>query len=324
MRNVWFCPLGVSRLESLISGRGTKRYGLLRSGSGKGSDAGESVLSRMGCFPPYFDVVRESGVSGGVHCGVAPESTNDGGSVKRLLVLGAALVSLLVVTASSASAAVRAQADGLIPVRFGLPAAKEGKSYLFSIAGAASGGVKPYRCAPESLNEGSIALHSNCVISGTAPTFGGGTTKRIKGPFVFKLTDSENPPKTITLYPLNLTIVSKSEQYPFDGVWKIKQSGSGVITCPNTSPIAKSAAATVDYTVVDGKVFGGALAVSVTGSSATWTRTYTAAGVTFTEHLEFTVAGAVSSVHGTTTGTGSVAGCGVKYNETLRGSRTST
>jgi hypothetical protein len=173
------------------------------------------------------------------------------------------------------------------------------------------------------LHEGSIALHSNCVISGTAPTFAGGTTKRIAGPFVFKLADSANPPKTVTLYPLNFTIVSKSEKYPFDGTWKIKQTGSGVVSCPGDAPMSEPGAGTVEYKVVDGKLFGHALSVSVTGITASVPRTYAAAGITFTEQLTFTVTGAVSSVHGSQTGTGSIAGCQAKFHETESGSRIS-
>jgi hypothetical protein len=173
------------------------------------------------------------------------------------------------------------------------------------------------------LHEGSIALHSNCVISGTAPTFAGGTTKRIAGPFVFKLADSANPPKTVTLYPLNFTIISKSEKYPFDGTWKIKQTGSGVVSCPGDAPMSEPGAGTVEYKVVDGKLFGHALSVSVTGITASVTRTYAAAGITFTEQLTFTVTGAVSSVHGSQTGTGSIAGCDAKFHETESGSRIS-
>jgi hypothetical protein len=123
----------------------------------------------------------------------------------------AALALSVVLLPAAAPAAVHAQADGLLPVKFGLPVAKSGQLYVVSIAGAATGGTKPYRCTPEALHVGSLKLGSDCKIAGTAPVLGGGTTKSVTGPFKFKLTDSAKPPKTVTLYPLYFTTIIPSK-----------------------------------------------------------------------------------------------------------------
>src|SRR5581483_4930232 len=124
-------------------------------------------------------------------------------SVSSGIALAAIALSLVLLPAP-APAAVHARADTLLPVKFGLPLAKSGQPYLYSIAGAATGGTKPYRCTPQALHVGSLKLGSNCKIAGIAPVV---AIKSITGPFVFKLTDSAKPPKTVNLYPLDFTTI---------------------------------------------------------------------------------------------------------------------
>jgi hypothetical protein len=240
---------------------------------------------------------------------------------------GVALVTVtltLVLLPAGAPAAVHVQhrqAGALLPVHFGLPAAKEGKTYRFSIAGAATGGVKPYHCAPESLDEGSLQLGSNCVISGKAPELPASTTRRVKGPFVFKLTDSGSPPKTVTLYPLNLTILASS---PFDGTWKVTQSAGRItVSCSgDTSPtVVPFPAYTSEESVVNDRLRGHALAVSASGSTATVDVHTAASGFTLDEHFVFSSGG---SLHGAWKAAGtSAGGCQLGGGSTLSGSRIS-
>lgn len=237
----------------------------------------------------------------------------------------AALTLTFALLPAGATSAVQVGAGGLVPVKFGLPAAKEGQPYSFSIAGAATGGVKPYHCTPaEPFGPLWAWLHvaSNCLISGKAPVLPAGTSERITV-LRFKLSDSESPAKTVTLYPMAFAIHSKAEDYPFDGTWKVKQTATGTVTCPGAPAITKSVTTTVELKVVHGVFYGHKLSVSVTGSSATVTTTVTAAGVTVTERYEFTVTGAVTGVRSTGSGSGSTAGCSVEEHETGSGTRVS-
>ena len=132
----------------------------------------------------------------------------------RLVAGSLVLLLASVLLGGPAGAAVHFRSDTLLPVRFGLPFAKSGQPYSYSVAAAATGGTKPYRCTPQVLHVGSLKLGSNCKITGIAPVI---RIKSVTGPFVFKLTDSANPPKTVTLYPLDITTVA--EQPTFSGKW---------------------------------------------------------------------------------------------------------
>lgn len=247
--------------------------------------------------------------------------------IKRLAVhSGIALTALTIVLSPTAAvAAVHAGAGTLVPVKFGLGYAKEGVFYSTSIAGAATGGVKPYHCAPaESFGPLWAWLHvsAGCVIGGKVPNLPAGTTERTTV-LTFKLTDSESPPKTVTLYPMVFSIHSNSVEYPFDGTWKLNTTVTLTISCPHVPTITRSATGAADLTIARGVAAGHALSVSPSGTSATVTTRLTVAGLTTVSHDEFTVAGAVSSVHGTGTESGSLGGCPVKGHATTSGSRIS-
>lgn len=247
-------------------------------------------------------------------------------SVRPAIALACLCLSAVLLPAA-APAAVHAQADGLLPVPFGLPAAKEGKAYSFSIAGAATGGVKPYHCKPaESFGPLWAWLHvaSNCVISGTAPTLPAGTSKRLTA-LRFMLTDSGTPPKTVTLYPMMFAIHSKTEEFPFDGTWRVKATATVNLTCPKgVVPPPQTSGGTVEIKVADGMLNGHKLSVSVTGITATVTETHAVKGYTLTDHFEFTVTGAVTSVRETITGSGPIGPCTMNAHGTGSGSRIST
>jgi hypothetical protein len=233
-------------------------------------------------------------------------------------------IAAVAVLPAASSAAVHARADTLVPVAFGLPAAKEGQTYSFSIAGAATGGTKPYRCTPASLDVGSLRLGANCVISGTAPDLPSSTTHRIVGPFVFKLTDSGHPPKTVTLHALNIEVTSKSEEFPFDGTWRGTLTVAGTISqCPN-APQVPAQHTPVELQVVHGVLRGHKLAVDVTGITGTVTEEVHLPNFPpIIEKTEFSVTGAVTRFHVTVAGGGPLAGCVFAWRGSGSGSRVS-
>lgn len=252
--------------------------------------------------------------------------------------LPAAVVLILVLLPAAAPAAVDAHAGGaggpivhsqpggFTAIKYGLlPVAREGKPYSFSIAGAAIGGVKPYHCAPaEPFGPVWAWLHvgSNCLLTGTAPILGPGVSQR-QTVFTFRLTDSENPPKTVTSYPISFEIISHSFEYPFDGTWRIKQTVTATITCAGAPAITKTITATNEVKVVHGVAGGQKLSVDVSGITGTVTRVTTVQGVTFNERYEFSVTGAATSVRVTGSGSGTVASCTLKEHGTGSGSRIS-
>jgi hypothetical protein len=124
----------------------------------------------------------------------------EGKGARSLGALAAAvLVALGLVAASQAARPTsRAKAPQLRAVDFTLPYAIEGQDYTASIDGAAAGGTKPYRCVPKSLGEGSLAIHTSCIISGKAPTFSGATVGK-SIPVVTTLTDNSNPQQKVTI-----------------------------------------------------------------------------------------------------------------------------
>lgn len=232
----------------------------------------------------------------------------------------------LVLLPAGASAATHAREGTLTPVNYGLPSAKEGETYRFSIAGAATGGVKPYHCAPaESFGPLWAWLHvgSNCVLSGTAPTLPAGTTRRITA-LRFKLTDSESPPKTVTLDPMTMQVLAKAFLHPFDGKYKVTGTGKTTIACPGDAPITRSATVTNYWTVTNDMLYGHKISVSAAGVFGSLTETLTVAGITNTYKLSFTAgaAGGVS-VHGTDTLSGSPGGCTITGGGSDTGSRIS-
>ncbi|MHB8643949.1 MAG: hypothetical protein ACYDA3_13800 [Gaiellaceae bacterium] len=156
----------------------------------------------------------------------------------------------LVLAGVPASAAVHVRSNKLLPVRFGLPFAKSGQPYSYSVAGAATGGKKPYRCAPQVLHVGSLKLGSNCKIVGTAPVV---SIKSITGPFVFKLTDSSRPPKTISLYPLDFTTVAPAPSAY--GTWTTLAPVTFTVTdsfdegSSCTTPVVGTVSATLSFAI---------------------------------------------------------------------------
>jgi len=239
--------------------------------------------------------------------------------MKKVLLLGV----LALVSISAAALSAEAATTPLVAVKYGLPSAKEGKPYRFSIAGAATGGVKPYHCAPaESFGPLWAWLHvgSNCVLSGTAPTLPQGTTRRVTA-LRFKLTDSESPPKTVTLDPLTIQVLATTFLHPFDGTWKITTALTITASCPGHAPIVQTKSASTVGRVINDTYGGHPLSVSASGTSGTVT--YGAGGVT--ENLTFEVAGAVTSVRGTVTApqVAGAGGCTVKSVGVIGGSRIS-
>lgn len=240
--------------------------------------------------------------------------------MKRVLLL---LGVLALVSISASAWTAQAATNPLVAVKYGLPSAQEGKPYRFGIAGAATGGVKPYHCAPaESFGPLWAWLHvgSNCVLSGTAPTLPPGTSRRIAA-LRFRLTDSESPPKTVTLDPLVIQVLAKTFLHPFDGTWKITTALTITASCPGHAPIVQQKSASTVGKVVDDAYGGHPLSVSAGGTSGTVT--YGGAGVT--EDLTFTVTGAVTSVRGTLTSpdVAGAGGCTVKSVGVISGSRIS-
>jgi len=131
-----------------------------------------------------------------------------------ILTLSLAVLPVSVGAVTSAGVATQVRSTSpLTPVTKSLPAARSDKSYLATLT--AERGTRPYRCAPKSLHVGSLALLPNCEITGTALTV---KSESITGPFIFKLTDSSNPPKTIEFPSMNFTVVGKAfTPSSFDG-----------------------------------------------------------------------------------------------------------
>jgi hypothetical protein len=83
-----------------------------------------------------------------------------------------------------------------------LPAAKSGQTYLWALK--VDGGVPPYRCIPQKLGIGTLALTTACKITGTAPVV---QSMSVTGPFHFKVQDSSSPKKTSEFPSMNFTVL---------------------------------------------------------------------------------------------------------------------
>ena len=211
-----------------------------------------------------------------------------------------------------------------MPANFGLPHAIEGQSYSASVAGAAYGGVKPYRCTPVSLGEGSLAVHANCVISGIAPKFAGGTVGRIT-PIVFKLSDSGTPPQTVKVM-LHLTIDTKPvTAASYNGVY----TGRGTRTVTIDTPAVLGHAAQHHVTaapiarlvVVNGAIAGHTIDISSLGwGSVFFTLKINYMTITTSANLRLDRDG-VAHVTESEHGSGATNGATVKIRSNFSGTR---
>ncbi len=153
-----------------------------------------------------------------------------------------------------------ASASTLRPVLTNMSIAKSGQPYTFALV--ATGGTRPYRCAPKALGVGSLRLTAACVITGMAPIV---RHESITGPFTFKLTDSSKPAKTIAFTGVN--IVTKSAPITpqsFDGTYTVHVTGALTFTDPtgNTPPVTEPATGDGELKVVDGTVDGTLISIS--------------------------------------------------------------
>ena len=119
-----------------------------------------------------------------------------------------------------------ARNGGIAPLTTSLLAARSGQTYFWRLQ--AEGGKKPYHCTYLNLHLGTLALNTSCEITGRAPVV---NSESITGPFIFKLHDSSQPPKTIEFSPMNFTTVTSQKTPPtstttspptpdsYDGTW---------------------------------------------------------------------------------------------------------
>lgn len=83
-----------------------------------------------------------------------------------------------------------------------LPAARSGRTYLWTLK--VEGGKPPYRCVPQNLGIGTLALTTSCKITGRAPVV---RSMSVTGPFRFKVQDSSTPKKTSEFPSMNFTVL---------------------------------------------------------------------------------------------------------------------
>lgn len=242
--------------------------------------------------------------------------------------LFAPIVAVSVVLPSVVSAAMLvASSPPLTPLTHSLPAARSGQQYSWTLR--AEGGTGKYECVPQSLHIGTLALTAACAIIGTAPDV---KSQSVTGPFFFKMRDQSSPPKTVEFGPMNFTTLASannSTASSFNGTYKISQTITTVIKCPNAgagAPGPKTTTTPSQFKVVNG-MYGGHLIsnISALGSGSVTVKT-AVQGIAFTQHLIFSHGisdAAQVSVGGIDTGSGVVAGCNVSEHGSLRGSRVS-
>jgi hypothetical protein len=227
----------------------------------------------------------------------------------------ASFAALLVLPAAYAGLRV-ALGGGLNALAPGLPSAKSGETYLWKLR--VEGGTPPYKCTPVSLGIGSLHLSTNCTITGTAPVVKS-RSPSITGPFLFKVTDSSKPPKTAEFPTTNFSTVPEKTA-PFDGTYKVTDTGTTTTTCPDGPPLTVGPSSfTSNITVANGMFMGAAIS-----KDGELTIHLTTAGITTIEHFTFT--GGVGdrvTVTGIDSSSGSPAGCEYVGHGTDTGSRVS-
>lgn len=221
-----------------------------------------------------------------------------------------------------------ASTSALRPVLTSMPIAKSGKPYTFALV--ATGGTKPYRCAPVSLGVGSLKLTSACVISGTAPTV---LHESFTGPFTFKLTDSSKPPQTIEF--TGVTVVTKSAPVTpqsFDGTYTTHWIGSITVDphTANDSPITVPFPSNNgNVVVVNGSVTGNPISITNSELGTGQTKVpFVFDGVTMSTTFSFNLSltgfaasvNGIGSIHGVVKGTPAT----ITGSWTVIGQRTST